>query len=195
MNKIVQIFSFILFIAILMIAKAYASENSARDDGRDKNGDLIVAKTIALRCGMSSHTPDITVDCINRLAYDYKTGKIPGGRFENYAAERKAILNDYANAYIQKAIEQLLASSSYKDRIDEMLCNDTTDTKCMSITKDTREELENNNKLAADNATIMLDAIRLRASQLNMDGVKNILYNLVPSRDIDINDSSLAEAP
>jgi hypothetical protein len=195
MNKLMRFFVFMLFSAIITIADVYALEMPTMDNGKDKNGDLIVAKTLALRCGLSSQEPNITSDCIDRLAYDYKSGVVAGLEFKNYIEERKAILNDYANAYIQKAIQQLIDAGAYKDRIDEILCNDPTKPECMSLTKDSRKEMEDNNKLAADNATIMLDAIRVRASLLNMDGLKNILYNLVLTRDVDLSNKSLASAP
>ncbi len=195
MKQLIKIFSFILVITIIMVANTYAQELPTRDDGRDKNGDLIIAKTLAFRCGISSQNPAITSDCIDRLAFDYKTGTIIDDKFENFADERKAILNEYAGSYIQKALEQLIASSSYEDKVNDMLCNDVTKPECMSLSKDIREEIEGNNSLAADNSAMMLDAIRLRSSQLNMDSVKNLLYNLVPERDVDLSNKSLAGPP
>ena len=195
MNKLVRFFIFMLFNVTVAATNIYALEMPERDNGKDKNGDLIVAKALAFRCGLSSQAPDITSDCLDRLAFDYKSGVVAGGQYANYFEERGAILNDYANAYIQKAIQQLIESSSYKDRINDMLCNDPTKPECMNLTADTRKEIESNNDLASDNSAIMLDAIRLRASQLNMDSVKNMLYSLVPEREVDLSKTELASAP
>ena len=195
MKELIRIFIFLLFNAIFMIADVYAFEMPQTDSGKDKNGDLIVAKTLALRCGLSSKKTELSSDCIDRLAYDFRSGKVAGGIFDSYSAERKAILNEYAAAYIYKAMEQLIAASGYESRINKLTCANPTGDGCAAAPKDTRAEIENNNKLATDNAAILLDAIRLRASELNMYSVSNVLYNIVPVKEVDLSNTSLASAP
>ena len=169
MSKWGQVLNIFFLIAIFTIANAFALEMPSTDDGTDENGEVIVSPTLALRCGISSQDPNITTDCVDRLAYDNKSGKIVSSEFANFDDERKAILGEYAGAYLKKSLEKLVQASGYEDKINEDMCIDNTKPSCIGASNDTRGEIEYNNKLAAHNASIMLDAVNLRALQLNMD--------------------------
>lgn len=195
MSKLMRILNIFFLVAIMTIANAYAIDMPSTDDGTDKDGELIVAPTLALRCGLSSQEPNISSDCVDRLAYDNKSGKIVSSEFANFGEERKAILGEYAGAYIKKSLEKLIQASGYEDKINEDMCIDNTKPACMAASNDSRAEIEYNNKLAAHNASIMLDAVKLRALQLNMDSMHNLLYNIVPVKDVDLTNTSLAGAP
>ncbi|MBR1948640.1 MAG: hypothetical protein IKA30_02475 [Alphaproteobacteria bacterium] len=195
MSKFVQIINVFLISVFFAIANANAVEMPSTDDGTDENGDLIVAPTLALRCGLSSKEPDITPDCLDRLAYDYKSGKLVNDEFKNYDEERKAIIGEYSGAYFQNALEQLVAASGYEDKINEDICIDTTKPSCMNLSNDSRAEIEYNNKLAEYNAAILLDAVKLRAQDLNMESLNNMLSVIVPAKDVDLSNKSLAGAP
>ena len=195
MSKLMQILKISLIAAIFMSAEVFAVEMPSTDDGTDKNGDLIVAPTLALRCGLSSQEPDITPDCMDRLAYDYYSGKLVDDRFKEYDDERKAIVSEYAGAYFQTALTQLIEASGYEDKINEDMCIDATKPSCMGISNDSRAEIEYNNKMAAHNAATMLGAVKVRALELNMDSIVTILNQIVPGREIDMNKSSLAGPP
>lgn len=195
MSKLMRILNIFFLVAIMTIANAFAIELPSTDDGTDKDGELIVAPTLALRCGLSSQEPNITSDCVDRLAYDNKSGKIISSEFASFDEERKAILGEYAGAYLKKAVEKLIQASGYEDKINEDMCIDNTKPACLAASNDIRAEIEYNNKLAAHNASIMLDAVKLRALQLNMDSMHNLLYNVVPVKDVDITNTSLVGAP
>ena len=195
MSILVKTISVFILTVILMITNAQAIEMPSTDDGTDKNGDVIVAPTLALRCGISSQNPSITSDCLDRLAYDYKSGQIVSGDFLSYDDERKAIIGEYAGAYFQKSLEQLVEASGYEDKINKEVCIDSTELSCMSASNDTRAEMEYNNKLATSNTMIMLEALKLRSLKLNMDSVDIMLGTIVPTKDVDLNNKSLAGAP
>ena len=195
MSKLMQILNIFFLTAIMTVANAFAEDMPDLDSGTDKDGELVVAPTLAMRCGISSQEPNITTDCIDRLAYDYKSGKIVGFSFKDYNEERKAILGEYAGAYLKKALTVLVRVSEYEDKINEKVCVDNTKASCIGASNDTRAEIEYNNALALSNAVIMLDAVKTRAQQLNMDSVRTLLYKIVPAKDIDVNNTSLAGAP
>ena len=63
-----------LIAAVAAILFGISNVSAAeRDDGTDHNGKFILSETLARRCGLSSQAPDITEDCIRRLAYDRET--------------------------------------------------------------------------------------------------------------------------
>ncbi len=163
----------------------------AEDDGTDDNGRFLLSEVLALRCGLSSTSPVITEDCIKRLAYDYKTDTPVG--YSSYKDERSAIIGDYAKAYLYEAVTGMIAGGDYEDRIDELIGKDPSLN--VSLDGDAREDIEFNNKLSADNAVIFLDALHYRASAININNITNILNRLVPSMEIDTEDTSLAKAP
>lgn len=188
MNKILTYFAFILALAM----PGSAMSEKVLDNGRDTNDNFIVSETLALRCGVSSKNPAITEECIRRLAYDYKSGRPPA--FENYSDERRAIISEYTNAYMLKAISQMIAGGDYGDHIDELIKEDPTQT--YELNNDTREKMEFSNKLVSDNTSLFLRTIDLRASQINFDNINTILDVLVPATDIDLeNDKYLALPP
>lgn len=196
MSKLTQIFGALSVIAVMTTANAYAiMDFTGFDGGVDENGTTVVAPTIAMRCGLSSQEPQITEDCLNRLAYDYKSGVILGGQFANYEEQRKKILEEYASSYLEEALTQLVDTSGYEDRINKEMCIDKSEASCMSASNDTRAEIEYNNKIAADNASKMLSAVKMRALEDNLDSITNILDNLIPAMDVDLEDKSLAGVP
>ena len=198
MKRLGQTLKFVLItlsVMLIALSQTCAEDLLDTDSGIDKNGQLIVSPILALRCGLNSQNPSITSDCIDRLAYDYRSGKIVNDEFFSYEEEKNAIIHEYAAAYLKSAIEQLLEASGYEDRINKEMCFDSTNLSCASVSNDTREELEYNNKLAADNANIMIKAVRLRAQKLNFNGVVNILENVVPAKEVDLNKKELAGAP
>ena len=81
------------------------------------------------------------------------------------------------------------------DKINEDICIDTTKPSCMNLSNDSRAEIEYNNKLAEYNAAILLDAVKLRAQDLNMESLNNMLSVIVPAKDVDLSNKSLAGAP
>lgn len=195
MNKSMQILSVLFFIATILFADAYAIDVPSIDDGTDKDGELIVSPTLAQRCGLSSQNPNIDTDCADRLAYDNKSGHIIDTRFNSYSEERNAILSEYVGAYLKKSLEKLVESSKYEDQINEDMCIDNTKASCKNVSNDTRAEIEYNNKLAASNASIMMDAVKQRALVLNVYGVKVVLDNIVPTIEVDLENKSLAGPP
>ena len=179
----------IVLLANVLFCQISLAEN--KDNGRDANNTLIVSKILTLRCGLSSSDPGITEDCIRRLAYDYKTDLPPG--YENYELEKKAIINDYARAYLFKAINQKVLSGGYEDRIDELIKQDPTVS--VELDNDSREKMEFNNKLASDNSSVFLQAIDMRSSIINFDNINNILNNIVKETDVDTEDTSWGMPP
>ena len=190
-----QILNILFLIATMMFANAYAIDLPSTDDGTDKDGELIVSPTLALRCGISSQDPNITTDCVDRLAYDNKSGHIIDSRFENYSDERKAILGEYAGAYLKKSLEKLVESSEYEDKTNEDMCIDNSKASCQNASNDNRGELEYINKLTAESTFMMLDAIKQRGLLLNLYGVRVVLDNIVPKTEVDLTNTSLAGAP
>ena len=192
MSRLVQILKIFLSAAFIISSNVYATDI---DDGTDANGDLIVSPTLAMRCGLTSKEPNVTSDCISRLAYDYKTGVIKGMDFADFSDMRKTILSEYVASYMEGSLKQLVDASGYEDKINEEMCIDSTKASCSSVSKDTREEIEYNNKMAANNASILMDAVKLRAQELNYNNLETMLYNVVPAKDIDLSDNSLAGPP
>ena len=170
---------------------SFAALAAMADNGRDANGNLIVSEVLAKRCGLSSGDPIITGDCINRLAYDYKTGIITG--YVSYDAERSAIMHDYVGEYIYKSVKSLVSSGEYEDHIDELIGENPLET--VSLDNDSREKMEANNKISSDNSSLFLEAIDLRASSINLINVNNILSVLVPQVDVNTEDNDLALPP
>ena len=196
MSKVMLISKiFFLSVALIMTTNVVFAASSLFDDGVDENGDVVVSPSLALRCGISSDEAVITADCIDRLAYDYKSGKIVGFSFSNYNDERKVIISEYVAAYLKNGLEQLVEASGYDDKIGEEMCMDDTKSSCMSVSKDSRDEMEYNNKMATINATILLDAVKLRAQELNLISLETLLNNVVPARDVNLSNKSLAGAP
>ncbi len=161
------------------------------DNGRDANGNLIVSEVLAKRCGLSSGNPIVTNDCINRLAYDYKTGIITG--YASYAEERSAIMHDYVGEYIYKAVKSLVSAGEYEDHIDDLIGENPLET--VSLDNDSREKMEANNKISSDNSSMFLEAIDLRASSINLTNIGNILSVLVPQVDVNTESHDLALPP
>lgn len=195
MSKLTQILASLSVIAIMTTANAVAQELLGPDNGVDENGTMVVAPTLALRCGLSSAEPQITQDCLDRLAYDYKSGVIVSGQFANYEEERKTVLSEYAGAYLEEALTQLVDVSGYEDRINKEMCIDKSEPSCMSVSNDTRAEIEYNNKIAADNASKMLSALKMRALEENMDRISDMLNDIVPTIEVDLENKSLAGVP
>lgn len=193
MSKLAKTLGILSVIAFMATANAFAQEILGPDDGVDENGTMVVAPTLAMRCGLDSQNSQITQDCMDRLAYDYKSGVIIGGEFANYDEERKAILGEYAGAYLEEALAQLVDVSGYEDRISKEMCIKKSD--CPTASNDSRAEIEYNNKIAADNASKLLSAVKMRAFELNMDSVDNMLNALVPVMEVDLENKSLAGAP
>ena len=192
LSPIIKIF----FCFVLMTStKVFASDMISTDNGTDKNGDMIVAPTLALRCGLSSQSPDITSDCIDRLAYDRKSGTLVNSEFANYEEERLAILSEYASEYLKNSLKQMVLASGEEDKINEKMCIDSSKPSCSSASKDIREEIEYNNKLAANNAAIMMEALKLRAQGVNYDSVETILNQTVHERKVDLSKKSLMGPP
>lgn len=180
------------YLAIIWALTANAmADDKIFDNGRDANDNFVVAETLTLRCGVSSKNPIITDDCMRRLAYDYKTGKPP--EFDSYSDERSAILNEYASAYITKAVVQMVAAGNYPDHINELIKQDPTQT--YDLNNDAREKMEFNNKLVSDNTSLFLKMLDLRASQMNFNNVNDILDVLVPSTEINIEDDKYLALP
>lgn len=195
MSKLTQTLVFLLTIAFMTTANAFAEGMLGHDDGTDENGTTVVAPTLALRCGLSSQKSQITQDCLERLAYDYKSGQVLLGNFANYDDERKTILGEYASAYLEKALEHLVYISEYENTINKKMCIDKSEPECMSVSNDTRAEIEYNNKIAAINAYKMLSALSMRAMEDNMDSISNMLNNLVPIMEVDLENRALAGTP
>ena len=165
------------------------------DNGTDVNGDLIVSETLSLICGLSSKNPEITTECINKLVEIYQSGEVRGTAFKNYLSLQKVVLSEYAAAYMENALKQLVASSGYEDEINEKMCIESTSAKCSSVSNDTRDEIEYNNKLATNNAAILLETFKLKAQGANYDGIYTILDQVVPYKDdVAINNSSADES-
>ena len=162
-----------------------------RDDGTDHNGKFILSETLARRCGLSSQAPDITEDCIRRLAYDKETD-IPVGFF-NFNDEQQSIIGDYVSAYMEQAVNGMINGGEYADRIDGLIGRDPTAS--ISLDNDSREDMEFHNKIMNDNADVFSAAVNYRASQINMDNIISVLEMLVPETEVDVNDTSLALAP
>lgn len=195
MSRSLQILKIFLSAALMLSTKSFAADMISTDDGTDKNGVMIVAPTLALRCGISSKEPQITADCMDRLAFDYKSGKPINDEFSNYRDESKAILSEYTASYFENALKQMVEASGYKDKVNEAMCINSTDSSCMGLSNDTREEIERNNKMASSNTTIILNALRLRAQELNFYNIETILNRIVPLREVDLDNKSLAGAP
>lgn len=194
MSRSLQILKIFLIIALITSANV-AVGTVTTDNGTDQNGDLIVSPTLALRCSISSQEPNITEDCIERLAYDYKSGKLADEKFSNYKEMRKAIVSEYVAAYFENAIKQLVSASGYKDRIEKEFCINSSDPSCAGLSKDISEEIGYNNKLATDNAAILLDAVKLRSQDLNFNAVEVMLDKIVPAKEVDLENKSLAGPP
>ena len=180
---------FILFATQLILWGhwTYASAPTNAD------GDLVVGETLAMRCGLDADNSDIDDDCINRLAYDYQTGKTYTG--DSYEEETQQIMGDYVKHYIRMAAQGLVVASKHKDDVAKMICVDTSGDGCKSVAKDTRTEIEYCNKLATNNANLLLDAIKMQSASLNLDNLTNVIDNFVPNTDIDTSDSSLSLPP
>ena len=187
---------FYLCLTLFLTVGTSAVAQSSRDGGEDINGDMIVAPTLALRCGLDS--PErrmMTEDCLNRLAYDQKTGKIEGFNFGSYEDLRRDILSSYLGAYMKNALDQLVKSSEHEDKVNKMVCLDNSETSCKNKSKDIRDEIEYNNELVTNNGSILLEAASLRAQEVNLMSFETMLSHIVPARDVDISDKSLATAP
>ena len=195
MSSLSRTLKIFLGAVLLISSNVFASDGGSVDNGTDANGDLIVSPTLALRCGLSSQEPSITSDCVDRLAYDYKSGVVAGLEYANFSEMKKVILSEYATPYIENALKQLVASSEYEDEINKKMCVDSTSVSCSSASNDSRDEIEYNNKMAASNAAILLEALKLRAQDLNFNNIDVILDRVVPIKDVDLSDESLAGPP
>ena len=49
--------------------------------------------------------------------------------------------------------------------------------------------------MASNNAAILMDAVKLRAQELNFNNLETVLDNVVPVTDVDLSDKSLAGPP
>lgn len=159
----------------------------------DANGDVIISETLALRCGLDSENYEVTEDCINRLAYDYATDKIVN--FDSYGDEQNAIIGEYAADYIKMGSIALVDASHHEAEVAKMICTDKKAKGCSNEPSDTRTQLEYNNRLATDNSSLMLSAIKMRSAALNLQNVINLLEIYVPETNTDIKDTSLYGAP
>ncbi len=195
MSRTLQILKIFLSIAFMSSSNAFAIDMSTFDGGTDKNNEMIVSPTLSLRCGIISQDPNVTPDCVERLAFDYKSGKLALEEFATYREMRKAIISEYADAYFENALKQLVDASGYEDKINKELCIDSTEPSCATASKDIREEIEHNNKMAASNAAILLDAVKLRAQELNFNAVEVMLDKIVPAKEVDLKNTSLAGPP
>lgn len=193
MKNMMKYLQIVLLIAILFCNHLFAAEF---DGGIDEYGNVIVSPTLALRCSISSKEPNITTDCIKRLAYDSKSGKLLNKEFANYAEERDAIVKDYIKPNFEKFAKILVDSANYEDRINALVCIDATAEGCANPANDVNTELSYNNKLALDNSKTMIDAIKARISTIQVFNITNILDNIVPYTKVDIEkDSYLAGPP
>lgn len=183
--------NFLIFNTVLSLILVRISFAAELDNGTDANGQVIVSEVLAQRCGLSSAEPAITDDCIKRLAYDYKTGTPPG--YESYNAERKAILNDYAAAYLHKSVTQMIAGGDYGDHIDELIKQDPTAS--YSLDNDGREKMEASNDLVSDSSSLLLQIMDLRAATIYFENLNGILSEIVPQTDVDTSDTSLGLPP
>ncbi len=181
------------FPIILQILLAFAAiyPVAAEDDGTDTNGTFLLSPVLTLRCGLDSKSPEITEDCIRRLAYDYQTNAPVG--YANYTQERQAIIGDYAKAYLVTSINGMIAAGNYETRIDQLVGKDPTID--ISLDGDAREDIEFNNKLSSDNSTSLLNAIGYSAAVTNMENIRNILDTLVPATEIDVNENTDLAGP
>ena len=90
----------------------------------------------------------------------------------------------------------MVASADYEDRINALVCIDSTVSGCGSPANDVNTELVYNNKLALGNSTTMLDAVKMRISTLQIINISNILDRVVSGTDVDIEkDKDLAGPP
>ena len=166
------------------------------DNGIDENGTTVISPTLALRCGLSSQNTQMTKDCIDRLAYDAKKGEVlEGFGFKDYEEERKAIIRDYAKAYIEEALKHLVENSQYEDTINKKMCIDKTAEGCSAVSNDTRAEMEYNNKIAAMIAVKMINALKMRSMEGSIDSISYVLDTYVSETEVDLDDKSLAGPP
>lgn len=194
MNKSLKYLFFIL--AILILPKTGISVDNI-DDGTNENGDMIIPQALRERCGLSSKNPNITDDCYKRLAYDSQRGNSPV--FESFGEEnlqnfedlRNFITNDYTADYLKQAIQKMIASGEYDEHIGNLLCELETEDEakkdCESykdaqgnVNQDINTQQILHNKIATDNNSVMIDAIRIRSSMINLTNNSTMFDAIVP---------------
>ena len=183
-----QIVLILFVIQIILCGRlVYAAAPSNAD------GDLVVSETLALRCNLDADNSEITDDCIERLAYDYKSGKTLKG--ESFDEEKQQIIGDYVKHYIQMSAKGLLTSSTHKDNVAKMTCVDSSEARCKKLSTDIRNEMEDSNKLATNNANMLLNTIKMQSATTNLENMVYFLDTFIPGVDADISDTSLAPPP
>ncbi|MBE6444310.1 MAG: hypothetical protein E7020_06585 [Alphaproteobacteria bacterium] len=182
MVRIMKYICFIFLISTFFCNNCFA-ENF--DGGTDVYGNIIVSPTLSKRCNISSHNPEITLDCMHRLAYDYRLGNLSYGDFATYEEEKGAIVSEYVTPLLQRFVTLLIASANHEDKIDAMICADPTASGCSNPANDVNTELVYNNNLALENSVMLLDALNAKLSTAYINNLMQILYDVVPILDID----------
>ena len=164
-------------IALLIGLGGFAAKSFAlgvpgvdKDNGTDQEGELIISKTEALRCGLkSSDGSDMNkrVECLNKIASD-----IYGS--QTYKQEitdtRNDVLQGYAKAYLEKANKNKADAGDYVDKGDE---NGNSELKT-----DKHGKKEQEGKVSAGNGKNVLAISDVIASSLTLDSMETFFLNI-----------------
>jgi hypothetical protein len=167
MSNVLKYIIVILLVLSLSLLEVVAAQ---MDNGTNKNGKMVVSKTLSSRCGLSSNKPIVEMDCLKRLASDFIHNKEPLNNMTS-TEEFNAILSDYMSAYLAFAAAQLNKSSTYKDDSDELAGKGISAVQ----NNDARADIEANNKLANDNSARLIDALDVRSMEININNIERML--------------------
>ncbi len=168
------------------------AEEAEIDDGYSEHGRLVVSPTLIEICGLSSKKPTITEECYKKLAEHLKKGETGVSDYPTYEAERSAILNDYAKAYLKEASIEMIASGALKDELDKKVGKDPT--AGITLDKDRRQTIENNNNIADFNTRRILLSTAMRSQAIKAQNIKQILRVHIPAMAEEIKDETSEDA-
>ena len=190
---------FIIISGILCAMSFCCPKSNAADEGAtggvNKYNDLVVSPTLAMRCGLSPENYEIDEDCVNRLAYDYATNSTSTGVFESYNEEKSKILGEYQESFLQTSAKAIVTGSRQEDELNKKICDDPSGPDCQTMGKDTLTQIRYGNEVSSDSTEMLINISVLRGSDAIINVMEYMLGVVVPSTNVDINDSSLAETP
>ena len=80
--------------------------------------------------------------------------------------------------YLEKALEHLVYISEYENTINKKMCIDKSEPECMSVSNDTRAEIEYNNKILVEKNK-KVDEIKSYISSVKEDISYNDILNII----------------
>lgn len=177
----------VLFLTLwCSLASAQILSLGLKDSGTNAEGEMLVPKTLAKRCGLSSDDPQITEDCLKRLCYDYVKGKSIG--FQDYNGLLVSVIHDVVKNFLPASATRVTEGGANDDDTKELVGGYD-----LSSDVSIRNTMTNNRKVAVNNMNHMMDTLAVETQRRYLSQMKTLLYTVVSTRCASLTEEELAD--